>query len=125
MKKTILTAAAAVAAAVCTHGKNLEFGGVTFRIPEKGPGIAVVENGKGIEVNTSGLRHPALNVTIPTPDILRLYRELGGERITVGSDAHRTVDAGKGVQSSFELLRSLGFKYVCAYRKRQPEFIKL
>ena len=85
----------------------------------------VVENGKGIEVNTSGLRHPAMHETIPTPGILRLYRELGGERVTVGSDAHRTVDAGKGVRQSFELLRDLGFRYVCAYRKREPEFIRL
>lgn len=85
----------------------------------------VIENGKGIELNTSGLRHPAMHQTIPTPKILRLYRELGGERITVGSDAHRTVDAGKGVRQSFELLRELGYSYVCAYRKREPEFITL
>lgn len=85
----------------------------------------VIENGKGIELNTSGLRHPALHDTIPSPGILRLYRELGGERITVGSDAHRTVDAGKGIRKSFELLRELGFRYVCAYRKREAEFITL
>jgi histidinol-phosphatase (PHP family) len=85
----------------------------------------VIENGKGIEVNTSGLRHPALHETIPAPGILRLYRSLGGERVTVGSDAHRTVDAGKGVRQSFDLLRERGFRYVCAYRKREPEFITL
>lgn len=85
----------------------------------------VIENGKGIEVNTSGLRHPSINETIPSEKILRIYKELGGEKLTVGSDAHRTVDAGRGVHHSFSLLRDLGFRYVCAYRKRESEFIKL
>lgn len=85
----------------------------------------VIENGKGIEVNTSGLRHPAILETIPSVKILRIYKELGGEKITVGSDAHRTIDAGRGIHQSFELLRSLGFRYVCAYRKREAEFIPL
>lgn len=85
----------------------------------------VIEKGKGIEVNTSGLRHPAICETIPTPQILKLYKELGGERITVGSDAHRTVDAGRGIAHSFSMLKDLGFRYVCAYRNREPEFISL
>ena len=85
----------------------------------------VIENGKGIEVNTSGLRHPAIHETIPSEKILRIYKELGGEKITVGSDAHRTVDAGRGVVHTFDMLRELGFRYVCAYRRREPEFITL
>ena len=85
----------------------------------------VIQNGKGIEVNTSGLRHPAIEETIPTPQILKIYKELGGERLTVGSDAHRTVDAGRGVVHTFDMLRELGFRYVCAYRRREPEFITL
>ena len=85
----------------------------------------LIERGKGIEANTSGLRHPAINDTIPTTEILRLYRALGGEIITVGSDAHRTVDAGRGIFHTFDLLRELGFRYVCAFRARKPEFIKL
>lgn len=85
----------------------------------------LIDNDKGMEVNTSGLRHPAINATIPGEKLLRLYRELGGEKVTVGSDAHRTVDAGRGIEHAFELLKTLGYKYVCAYRKRKPEFIKL
>ena len=85
----------------------------------------VIENGKGIEVNTSGLRHPAIHETIPTPQILKIYKELGGERITVGSDAHRTVDAGRGIVHTFNMLKELGFRYVCAYKQREPEFITL
>lgn len=85
----------------------------------------LIARGKGIEANTSGLRHTAINDTIPTTEILRLYRELGGEIITVGSDAHRTVDAGRGIHHCYNTLRELGFKYVCAFRHREPEFISL
>jgi len=85
----------------------------------------VIENGKGIEVNSSGLRHPAIHETFPSPQLLRLYRELGGETLTVGSDAHRTVDAGRGIHHCYDMLRELGFRYVCTYRRRQPEYIPL
>ena len=85
----------------------------------------LIDNDKGLEANTSGLRHPAINETIPGEKILRLYRELGGEKITVGSDAHRIADAGRGVAHTFELLRQLGYRYVCVYEKRQPRFLPL
>lgn len=42
----------------------------------------IIENEKGIECNTSGLRK-ALNATNPSIDILKRYKELGGEIITV------------------------------------------
>ena len=57
--------------------------------------------------------------------ILRRYRELGGEYITVGSDAHTTRAAGVGVEAGFALLRDCGFRYVTTYRKHLPEMIKL
>jgi histidinol-phosphatase (PHP family) len=49
---------------------------------------AVVESGTALEVNTSGLRHDA-GETYPAPWDVAWYRELGGERVTLGSDAHR------------------------------------
>jgi len=84
----------------------------------------VIENGRGIEINCSGLRHPGINATIPDMKILRLYKELGGEIITVGSDAHRVSDAGRGIERGFEILEELGFDYVTVFRKKKPEFIK-
>ena len=83
----------------------------------------LIEQGRGIEVNTSGLREGG--TTYPEESALRLYRELGGEIVSVGSDGHRPADAGAGIREARELLRSLGFRYVCAFRKRKPEFIPL
>ncbi len=80
--------------------------------------------GKGIELNTSGLRK-WLNEPLPSSFILRLYRELGGEIITLGSDAHRPEDAGADIRKCLMLLKELGYKYYCVYKQRKPEFIKL
>lgn len=84
-----------------------------------------IEKGVGIEVNCASLRNAHLAETIPGLDILVRYRELGGELITVGSDAHTTADAGVGCAQGQELLRQAGFAYVTLFRGRKPEFIKL
>ncbi len=82
------------------------------------------DRGVGIEVNTSGL-HDAMADFIPQPSVLRLYRECGGEIVTVGSDSHRADDAGDGIREGYGLLQACGFKYVCLYRGHEPEFVSL
>lgn len=83
-----------------------------------------IESGKGIEINCSGFRHPGINASIPGMKILRMYKQLGGEIITVGSDAHKVAEAGRGIIHGFEILEELGYKYVTVFRQRKPEFIK-
>lgn len=83
----------------------------------------LIEKGKGIEVNTSGLRMTPS--TIPETAIIRRYCELGGEIITVGSDAHRPAEVGLGVNETLETLKSIGFRYVCAFSERRPSFIPI
>ena len=85
----------------------------------------LIKCGKGIEINCSGFRTPPGGGPLPTQDILRLYRELGGEIITIGSDAHRVTNAGVGLAEGFDILRDLGYKYVAVFEKRKPEFIKI
>jgi len=82
--------------------------------------LSCVERGIGIEVNTSGLRC-SLGKTIPDADVLRLYRSLGGELITAGSDAHCVGDAAEGIAEAYELLRACGFRYITTFRKHKPE----
>lgn len=83
----------------------------------------LIDKGKGIEINCSGLRDGCG----PFPDvpILRLYRAMGGELITVGSDAHTPETAAKCVREGHELLKECGFDYVTIFRQRKPEQIKL
>jgi len=85
----------------------------------------LISGGRGIEINCSGFRTPPGGGEIPTRDTLRRYRELGGEIITVGSDAHETAQAGVGLKEGYALLKELGFKYVTVFEKRKPLFIKI
>lgn len=85
---------------------------------------ALIETGKALEINTSGLRY-GLGSLIPEVETLRRYRELGGELVTIGSDAHRAVDIGAGHREAQEALRAAGFRYFAFYRTRRPEMIPL
>lgn len=80
----------------------------------------VIETGRAIEFNT----HTGQEILEWRP-ILERYRALGGELITVGSDAHRPPRVGRGIDQALELLRETGFRWLTLYRQRRPEQIKL
>ena len=85
----------------------------------------LIERGKGIEINCSGFRYPLVGGSMPTVDVLKLYKDLGGEIITVGSDAHIVEHAGMGLPEGFDILRDLGYKYVAVFEKRKPRFVEI
>lgn len=80
-----------------------------------------IERGKGLEINTSGMRQAAREA-LPSLQILKYYRKLGGEILTVGSDAHIDIDLGKGIQEAKQLALEAGFRYLALYTNRKPEF---
>lgn len=84
----------------------------------------IVYSGKGIEVNTSGYRYK-VDSTHPTIEVLKRFKELGGEIITIGSDAHRASDICKDFDKVYDILEDIGYKYLCIYEKRNPKFLKL
>ena len=84
----------------------------------------LVDRGAGIELNTSGLKY-GLGFAHPHPDILRRYRELGGEILTVGSDAHCPEHIAYGFPVVSDLLKSCGFRYYTVFRGQKPEFLPL
>lgn len=79
----------------------------------------VIADGRGIEVNTSGIRY-GLGEFQPTADYLKLYRDLGGSIVTVGSDSHKPEHLGNYITEAYDLLRSLGFDAVYTYRSWEP-----
>lgn len=85
---------------------------------------ATIQKGKGIELNTSGLRTD-LHSTIPGMDIFNRYFELGGEIVTIGSDAHYTEHIGHSFNEAAQYLKEIGFKYVAHFEERKPLFEKL
>lgn len=84
----------------------------------------LIENEKALEINTGGIRKGVRDVH-PALDILKKYKSMGGELITIGSDAHNVSDIGSDFSKAEEALRECGFKYYCAYENRVAEFIKL
>ncbi|MCZ2259566.1 histidinol-phosphatase HisJ family protein [Sporosarcina sp. G11-34] len=81
----------------------------------------IIPAGKGIELNTSGVRY-GLPSGLPSNDVLKLYKACGGEIITLGSDAHRVTEIAFQFRESLELLQSIGFKHIATFDKQQPTF---
>lgn len=81
----------------------------------------VIADGRGIEINTSTHRY-GLKDTMPSEEILSLYRSLGGEIITIGSDSHKPEHLGAYIRETKELLKQKGFKQFCTYEKMKPFF---
>ena len=84
----------------------------------------VIAEGKGIEINTSSHRY-GLQDTMPSADILKLYRDLGGKILTIGSDSHRPEQLGAYIEETKELLKDIGFQYFCTYEDMKPVFHRL
>ncbi len=84
----------------------------------------LIKRGKGIEINTAGYRALG-NEPNPCRDILRRYHELGGEIITVGSDAHNPGSVAYDFSRAESLLKELGYTHYCIFKDRHPEFLGL
>ena len=105
----------------------------TPRIPPYGPYMEeieailrlLVDRGKGLEINTSSFRYNLGDLTTPSLTILSLYKDLGGEIITIGSDAHAPRHVGYKLDWAEEFAKSSGFKYYAYYKNRTPIFEKL
>lgn len=80
-----------------------------------------IADGKGIEVNTSYYRYK-LNDLTPSKKILKRYKELGGEILTIGSDAHNEGDLGDHFEETIDILKDIGFKGFYTFTDMKPEF---
>ena len=84
----------------------------------------LINSGRGIEVNSSGFRRD-LGEPHPCFDVIKRYKELGGEILTTGSDAHNKGDVAKDFDKIYALIKEAGFKYVCDFVDRKASFIKI
>jgi histidinol-phosphatase (PHP family) len=83
-----------------------------------------IHKGTGLEVNTSGFRY-GLAHPHPHEKILSLYRELGGEIVTTGSDAHTADQIGESFNTVYAILAEMGFRYICGFDKKEPVFHRI
>lgn len=82
----------------------------------------LVRKGKGMEMNTSGVDR--CGDYLPFDAYFRRFKELGGEIVTVGSDAHTADRVGQYTHRACEILKDI-FGYVCTFEDRKPIFHKL
>jgi histidinol-phosphatase (PHP family) len=85
---------------------------------------AAAHSGMGLEINTSGLRQSP-GEPYPPLSVLRWFRELGGEVVTVGSDAHSADDLGSDIALALEMAREAGFRAVATFEERRVRWIDL
>lgn len=84
----------------------------------------LISMGKGIELNTGGY-HYGLGEPNPCTAVIRRYRELGGEIITIGADAHTPDKIACAFDKAASVLEACGFRYYTIFKDRKPEFISL
>lgn len=86
----------------------------------------MISRGKALELNTHGWidADDTLHF-LPDMKVLRWYRELGGEMIALGSDAHKKQDLGWGLHAAVEMLTGLGFTHTVSFTDRTPVWISL
>jgi histidinol-phosphatase (PHP family) len=85
---------------------------------------AIINTGKALEINTAGFKY-GLGQFHPQTDVLERYLELGGELITIGSDAHKAEHLAYDFAKASEILKGLGVKQYAVFKDRKPEFFKL
>lgn len=85
----------------------------------------IIADGKGIELNTSSKKYK-LDDLMPSRDILKLYLDLGGEILTIGSDSHCKKDLSNSqIEELKKELKNIGFKKFCTFVKMKPTFHNL
>lgn len=84
----------------------------------------VINDNRGIEVNTSCYRYKLPDLT-PSRYILKMYKDLGGEIITTGSDSHSDTYIASNFDYIYYYLKDIGFNYICYFDKMKPNFIKI
>ena len=85
---------------------------------------SIIDNGLCLEVNTAGYKY-GLGQPNPQADILMRYRELGGERITIGADGHKPEHIAYDFDRIENLLKACGFRYHTIFRERKPVIVPL
>lgn len=84
----------------------------------------LMEKGIALELNTAGLKY-GMKQANPHIDMLKHYRKLGGELLTIGADGHKPEHIAWDFKKAEEILKEAGFEYYTVFRNRKPEMVKI
>ena len=79
----------------------------------------LAEKELALEINAKGLK-TAMKELCPTVDVVKRFHELGGKKITVGSDSHFAHDLGVGIFEAEECALAAGFNTKFIFQNREP-----
>jgi len=88
----------------------------------------LIRRGIALEVNTSGLSKENFNMTMPSYELLKIYKDMGGELLTMGSDSHKLeqlADIRERFGIVYQELLNIGFKYITTMKDKKFEQIKI
>lgn len=78
----------------------------------------IIQRGIALEVNTSCLGS-FYDELLPNEEIIQMYLQMGGYLLTLGSDAHKPENVGKGFAQAIQRLKKLGVTQLHYLKKRQ------
>lgn len=84
----------------------------------------LIENKKALEVNISGFAK-GLNCTLPDADLIARYKSLGGEYVTIGSDAHKADLVGVNILRGIDIIKGCGFDCLTIFENHMPKLINI
>lgn len=84
----------------------------------------LIKNNKALEINVSGF-FKGLGTSLPDEEQIKRFKELGGQYVTIGTDAHECEFVGKGIEKGIGLAKKCGFKYYTVFEKHIPVCIDI
>ena len=78
----------------------------------------IIKREKSLEVNTAAFK--VLGAFMPDEWLIKMYYDMGGRLITIGSDAHIAENASNNFETAKKVLKEIGFKKLYYYEKRKP-----
>lgn len=76
------------------------------------------------EINTSTIRQ-GIGQSMPGPNLVKQYAALGGEAMSLGSDAHRSEDIAADFDTEVANLQSASIPQEAVYQQREKQLIPL
>ncbi|MCR5262807.1 MAG: histidinol-phosphatase HisJ family protein [Clostridiales bacterium] len=90
----------------------------------------IISKNLSLECNTSGWHKQPVPEdtdmrTLPDTDLMKLYYDLGGRMVTIGSDAHKACFIGTGITETLKTLKKIGFEYITVYTEGNPNSVPI
>ncbi len=85
----------------------------------------IANEGKALEVNTNTYRERNGYTPSLDTDILKRFKELGGEAISLGSDAHEAWRVAENFEKYRDIIKSCGFNRLVCFKERKAVFYNI